>query len=106
MKPRSAKAKGTRLEKDIAAMIDAIPGWKARRQPGSGIYHGFGHDVYAERCDGLKFVVECKARAEGHRTLDRWMGEAELLIIRADRSPPMAYLSMRLLADLMSWGAK
>ncbi len=94
MRPRSAKAKGTRLEKDIAGYFRAL-GIEARRQPGSGIYSDFPHDVYAVLGGGhetVKLVIECKSWKAGWRTGDKAMGQADLLVIRADRSEPKVYM--------------
>ena len=103
MKPRSKKAKGTRLEKWAAAFLADLGLPRSRRQPGSGIYQDFSHDVRADLPDG-ELLVECKARRDGLRTLDRWLGKADLLIVRADRSPPCFYvpeITMRRLMKLI-----
>lgn len=100
MKARSAKAKGTRLEAWVVQQLKEAGIDTARRQPGSGIYSDFPHDVFFH-LDGRRYVVECKARKEGHRTLDKWKGLADVLIIRADRSPPNVYMTMELFLDLL-----
>ena len=44
MKARSAKQKGTRLEVEVVRAMQER-GLSVRRQPGSGIYSDFPHDV-------------------------------------------------------------
>lgn len=100
MKPRSAKAKGTKLERQIVQELRDV-GVDVRRQPGSGIYADFPHDVWF-RLGERRYVIECKARREGHRTLDRWKGAADVLVIRADRSPANVYMTMELFLDLIA----
>jgi hypothetical protein len=57
MKPRSAKAKGTRLEVEIAkAFRDAGLDKKASRMPLSGAISGFKSDIHTS----LPFIIEAK----------------------------------------------
>lgn len=100
MKARSAKSKGYRLEKEVVQEFRRL-GFDARRQPGSGVYEDFPHDVFV-RVGERKFVVECKARKEGLRTLDRWRGAADMLVVRLDRKEAMVYMPISVLADLLS----
>jgi Holliday junction resolvase len=102
MKARSAKAKGTRLEKRVEKIFSDL-GWQSRRQPGSGIYRDFRGDVAIQSPSGCEVIVECKARKSGFKTLDGWMGQssAKILVICADREEPMAYLSLEFLAQLL-----
>ena len=99
MKARSAKRKGTRLEQEVVkAFLDA--GIPARRQPGSGIYADFPHDVEITPGD-KRYIVECKARKSGFATLDRWRGHADLLVIKPDRKEPLVYMPISVLASLV-----
>lgn len=98
MKAASAKKKGTRLESEIVKDLLAS-GVEARRQPGSGIYQDFPHDVEA-RIRGRRYIIECKARKDSFRQLDRWMGAADLLIVRCDRSSPRVYLDWEVFLEL------
>ena len=97
VKPRSAKAKGTKLERWVAQELTRA-GIRATRQPGSGAFSGFPHDVTLR---DFAWIIECKARREGLKTLDRWMGAAEILIIKADRQPPNVYMNWPVFVDLM-----
>jgi len=100
LKARSAKAKGTRLEKFVAHAFNAF-GWKARRQPGSGIYDGFAHDVEAVSPSGSHFIVECKSWKHGWRTGDRAIGLADFLVIKRDFGPPMVYMSLATFGEVV-----
>jgi hypothetical protein len=99
MKPRSAKAKGTRLEKWVAEQLNKI-GWKARRQPGSGIYDSFPHDVYAVSPTGDRFIIEAKSWKHGWRTGDKALGQADILVIKRDYGKPCVYMSFDIFAQL------
>ena len=102
MKAKSAKAKGYRLEKDVVRLLKAA-GVEARQQPGSGIYPDFLHDV-ALRVRGRRYIVECKARKNGFQTLDRWRGQADVLVVKVDRGEPMAYLPLSVLGQMLEGG--
>jgi hypothetical protein len=91
VKAKSAKAKGTRLEAQVVKDLLAA-GLAAHRQPGSGIYSGFPHDVQLE-LGGKRYICECKARKDSFRTLDGWLGAADLLVVRNDRSDPRVYMT-------------
>lgn len=99
MKARSAKAKGTRLEKWTMDQLRSI-GITARKQPGSGIFQDFPHDVYAELPDG-RFVVECKSWKHGWRTGDKAMGQADCLVMKRDYATPAVYMSWEFFARLI-----
>ena len=103
MKARSAKAKGTKLEVETVKSMEAC-GLTVRRQPGSGIYSDFPHDVQLMHC-GKRYIVECKARKNGFKTLENWRKQADLLVIKADREPPMVYMSLRLFAEMVGDGS-
>lgn len=86
MKARSAKAKGYRLEKEVVKSHEDA-GIPARRQPGSGIFQDFPHDVEIN-IGGEKFIGECKKRASLPKTFDRWLGGADFVFMAPDRQPP------------------
>jgi len=96
VKARSAKAKGTRLEKWLADRLASI-GISSRRQPGSGIYESFPHDVAftlgsAEGIEQIHLIAECKSWKDGWRTGDKAMGAANVLVIKRDRGEPRVYM--------------
>ncbi len=93
MKPGSAKQKGTKFEKLAAGLLDGIEGVSCRRQPGSGIYSDFPHDLRL-RVGELDFICECKAWKEGWRTGDKAMGQAEILLIKRNYAEPRVYMTL------------
>ena len=99
MKARSAKQKGLRLENEVVKLLQQA-GLKARRQPGSGVYQDFPHDVEL-RVGEKRFIVECKARKNSFQTLDGWLGKADLLVVKVDRGEPRVYLPLRVLIELV-----
>lgn len=99
MKPRSAKAKGSKFERKIMDFFNSLPGWKARKQPGSGIYQAFPHDVFASLGE-QDYVIECKKWKNGWRTGDKAMGQADFLCIERDHGEPMIYMPARVFAQL------
>lgn len=101
MKARSAKAKGARLEKKIVDLFRRH-GFKSRKQPGSGIYQSFPHDVYVETPRGRPLILEAKKWKNGWRTGDKARGQADVLVIERDYGEPMAYLPLVLLVDLIA----
>jgi hypothetical protein len=101
VKPRSKKAKGTRLEKYVSLALSGM-GWKTRKQPGSGIFQDFPHDVYAETDSGLKLIVECKNWKHGWRTGDKAMGAADMLVIKRDFGEPNIYLPLKVFQQIIS----
>lgn len=98
MKPKSAKQKGMRLEREIVKWLQAA-GLQARRQPGSGIYSDFPHDAEC-RIGGRRFILECKARANSFRQLDGWLGQADLLVVKVDRAEPRVYMDWNVFLEL------
>ena len=103
MKQRSRKKKGMRFEKKIVDFFNSLPGWKARKQPGSGIYESFPHDVFASLHGEYDFIIEAKKWKHGWRTGDNAMGQADFLCIERDHGEPMIYMSARVFAQL-PWG--
>ncbi len=100
MKARSAKAKGSKFEKKVVEFFNSLPGWSARKQPGSGIFQGFPHDVFAQLYREHDFVIECKKWKNGWRTGDKAIGQADFLFIERDYGEPMIYMSARVFAQI------
>jgi len=99
IKHASAKSKGARLEKLVAEDLKAI-GIEAKRQPGSGVYRDYPSDVTAQ-IQGKDYLFECKARREGPRVLDRWLGENDFLVVRVDRGTPRVYMTWAMFKELV-----
>ena len=88
IKARSAKAKGNKLEKWLVTEFERM-GLKARRQPGSGAFEAFPHDVEAILHDGSRLLCEAKQRkSSAWATGDRWIGSADVLVVRLDAPRP------------------
>ena len=58
MKPRSAKAKGRKLEKETHKDFQSF-GWKSYVVPGSGAFDGWPGDVSVMSPAGGKYLVVC-----------------------------------------------
>lgn len=108
IKPRSAKAKGTRLEKAVQMALQEA-GAKARKQPGSGIYSAFPADVFAEIPGLGPVLIECKSHKSPLATIRKWLGKASVLVHKANGEealvtvPLSHYCQMvRLLSDTHS----
>ena len=87
IKAKSAKAKGRKLEQWIVKQFESL-GLTARRQPGSGAFFAFPHDVEAVLKDGKRVLVEAKQRRkDAWATGERWIGSADILVVRIDPEP-------------------
>lgn len=95
MKAASKKAKGARLEAKVVTLF-AEAGWFAQRVPGSGVYKDFPHDVTVEHAAHGPLLIEAKKHREGWRTGDKYLGQANILVIERDRGQPMAYMPLSL----------
>ena len=100
LKARSAKAKGTKLEKKVADSLEKDCKWTARKQPGSGIYSSFPHDVSATSPTGKKYILECKKWKHGWRTGDNAKGQADFLVIERDYGQPCVYMTWNMFSEL------
>ena len=90
---KPSRDKGGRVEREIVTRHKAI-GIHAERVPLSGAAGGrfkYDVDVYAFGRDEAPLVSEVKARKHGagFATLERWMGDADILFLRRDRQEPM-----------------
>lgn len=99
MKAATRKRKGRNFERKIVSYFDGLPNWKARLQPGSGIYRDFPHDGFATLGE-QDFILEMKKWKHGWRTGDNAMGQADMLVIERDFGEPMIYMPFRVFAQL------
>jgi Holliday junction resolvase len=93
------RRKGSRVEREIVALHKQT-GIHAERVPLSGAAGGsFSGDVdfYPFGPDEEPLVGEVKARrnGEGFKTLERWLGENDVLFLKRDRTDPMVVLPWR-----------
>jgi Holliday junction resolvase len=96
---RSPKRKGVRVEREIVQLLCEL-GLPCVRVPLSGAIGGaWSGDIHLE-LHGQTFTIEVKARRE-FRPLQLWLARADLLLLKADRQPPLAVLPVSLLAKLI-----
>jgi len=86
MAGRSAKRKGTRVERDFVNKAKS-QGLDSHRVPGSGAFIGLPGDIYIEgqRC-------ECKARKNGFAMMERWLKGNDVLLLKPDFKPEMVVM--------------
>ncbi len=91
---KPSRDKGQRRERQVVALHVDL-GIRAERVPLSGAsrYRGNGGDVdiYPWSRDGPPLCGEVKARrnGEGFKTLEKWLGENDVLFLWRDRQDPM-----------------
>ncbi len=97
---KPSRDKGQRRERQIVALHVAL-GIHAERVPLSGAsrYQGNGADIdiYPFGEDAGALVGEVKARhsGAGFVTLERWLGENDLLFLVRDRADPLVVVPWR-----------
>jgi len=84
---KSAKHKGIKVENKVVKMFNDL-GIQARRQPYSGAKQDFPHDVQVNMLGGLNIEVKARSNGEGFKTMERWQGGADLLVLVADNEQP------------------
>ncbi len=99
MSGRKHRQKGDRVEREIVARHREI-GVPAQRVPLSGAAGGHFSgdvDIYAFGEDNAPLVSEVKARKDGagFTTLERWLGENDVLFLRRDHAEPTVVLPWR-----------
>lgn len=94
----SAKRKGDRIEREIVHLHQAM-GVPAQRVPLSGAAGGhFSGDVWIE---DMKAEVKARAEGSGFKTLERWLGDNDLLFLRRDRKSPLVVMPWKTYERLM-----
>jgi hypothetical protein len=101
------RRKGNRIELELVKRHIEL-GIKAERYPLSGAsrFRGSGHDVdvYVFGNDAAPLVAEVKARANGagFTTLEKWLGDYDLLALRRNAADPIIVLPWRTWAALLA----
>jgi hypothetical protein len=96
-----ARQKGDRAEREIVHLHQAM-GVPAQRVPLSGAAGGrFSGDVWIE---DWKAEVKCRGNGEGFITLERWLGENDLLFLRRDRKTPLVVLPWKTYEEIIKKG--
>ena len=94
---KKSRDKGARIEREIVALHKEI-GVYAEKVPLSGgtRYQGNAGDVdiYVRGKDEGPLCSEVKGRAngEGFKTLEKWMGDNDILFLRRDHQSPLVML--------------
>jgi hypothetical protein len=94
MSGAAPRRKGNAIERELVERHKAL-GVHAERYPLSGAsrFRGSGHDidVYAFEREEAPLVGESKARKNGagFTTLEKWLGEYHLLILRRNHADPI-----------------
>lgn len=98
------KRKGTRVEREIASFFDGISFVRSARIPGSGAFDGLPGDLRIEIHNGSRWVKwggESKARKDGFKTLDRWLGEMDVLFLKPDHHVPRMYAQLPVIEEML-----
>jgi Holliday junction resolvase len=96
---RASRQKGNRTERAVVRLLQQR-GFAAERVPLSGSARGrFGGDVSVPVL-GRDLRCEVKCRANGFQRLYMWLGNSDLLILRADRSELLVVLPLKLAAEI------
>jgi len=94
-----SKQKGYRTEYNLVKRFQAN-GLDAKRQVLSGALPDHPHDIKIKNPD---MIVEVKARKNGagFKTLKKWMGSADALIMHEDHEESLVAVSLPLFIDLL-----
>jgi len=96
---RASRQKGNRTER---ALVRALQegGFAAERVPLSGAARGrFGGDISVPLL-GVDRRLEVKCRGNGFRRLYEWLGDRDLLIVKADRLDPLIVIPFTLALEI------
>jgi Holliday junction resolvase len=103
---RGGRQKGDRVERELIALHRTL-GIRAERYPASGAtrFRGSGHDVniYALGKEEPPLVCEVKARrsGSGFATLEKWLGDHDVLFVRRNNATPLIVLPWKIWARLL-----
>lgn len=89
----SAKIKGDRIERDECARLNAHEGISCTRTLLSSQAAGLDPGDLVLECVAGTLSVEVKGRKEGLKTIKRWRGKHDILIIRPDREESEVVMS-------------
>lgn len=84
-----SRDKGGRIEREIVNLLKG-EGIHAERVPLSGAAGG----LFAGDIKFLDYVAEVKARkgGTGFKTIERWLGDNDMLFLRRDRAAPLVVM--------------
>jgi len=98
--PNRFKQKGDRAERALVDLFRAH-GLDAYRVPLSGSAGGFKQDVEV-RLANQTLRVESKVRKAGFSLVYKYLSDADLLVLQADRKPSLAVISLENLAKILA----
>jgi hypothetical protein len=98
--PNPSKNKGMKFERALVAAFQEA-GFGAEKTPLSGSLGGKYTGDLSVPLLGRDLCGEAKIRARGFRELYRWLAARDFLIVRADRSPPLVIISLKLAVEVM-----
>lgn len=98
-----APRRGSRIEREVVA-LHREAGLEAERTPLSGALGGdlAGDVIVARR---LRAEVKARAKGDGFRTLERWLGANDLLFLRRNGCAPLVVMDFALYARLLAAGS-
>lgn len=99
---KSQRDKGGRVERGIVALFKDA-GFEAERVPLSGGAGGSydGDVIITTPLGKRKAEIKARANGEGFKTIERWLGANDLLILKRDRQPPMIIIPFAEYARLL-----
>lgn len=101
MSGRRSKSKGYRREVEFVELHRAI-GLDAHRVPLSGAVAGYKGDLrIGVRDRTLSGEVKARASGSGFTTLEKWLGDNDLLLLKRDRAQPIVVLPWHVWAWLV-----
>ncbi len=95
---KGPKRKGSRVEREVLALLKEA-GLEARRVPLSGSAPGYPGDLEVVLPGLGRVLVEVKARKR--LALEAWLEGRGLLVLKADRRPPLAVMPLQALLALI-----
>jgi len=94
---RASRDKGNRVERKVVGLL-AERGITAERVPLSGAAGGsYSGDV---QIGSLRAEVKARKSGEGFRTLEKWKGDNDLLILSRDRAEPLIVMDFELFTKM------
>jgi Holliday junction resolvase len=101
MSGRSAKTKGTRVERELVQKLEA-EGVTAWRVPMSGSLGGsLSADIKIGKDRGFSVEVKARAGGGGFSTIEKWLGNNQALFLKRDRQEPMVVLEWEMFIELI-----
>lgn len=98
----SSKRKGSRVEREIVRMHQDA-GIVATKVPLSGALEGFPGDIVV--ADHFGGEVKARKNGAGFSTLERWLGDLDILFLKRDRQKPFVAMPWKTYELLMkAWG--